>query len=197
MSRQIDAGQLSEQVLDLIAGLQPGDDLVITRAGEPIATITPYDSVLEGTVMLPDAPADVPPSTAYDGVTVVATAMKLSAEARSRLSAEMGGEVAVIDMMDVVPGIEVNVLLIPAASAHAVGILRRQFPVARIVVTEIEDEELNVSYAGPVRRLLEAGADSYLASSTISHLATQLEAEVLPARRQLESGGGARYELEG
>lgn len=68
-----------------------------------------------------------------------------------------------------------DVLLIPAASPQLIGILRERFPHAKMIIAEIEDEEFGVSYRGPVSRLLDAGADSYLASTTIPHLATQLD----------------------
>lgn len=66
-------------------------------------------------------------------------------------------------------------LLIPAVSPQLIGSLRARFPQARMIIAEIEDEELGVSYQGPVSRLLNAGADSYLPPSTIPHLAKRLD----------------------
>jgi hypothetical protein len=52
------------------------------------------------------------------------------------------------------------------------------FPAARIVVTEIEDDDLGISYRGPVGRMLDAGAETYLPPATISSLARQLNLAV-------------------
>ncbi len=71
-----------------------------------------------------------------------------------------------------------DVLLIPAVSPQLIASLRERFPHAKMIIAEIEDDELGVSYRGPVSRLLDAGADSYLSSSTIPHLAKQLDQAV-------------------
>jgi hypothetical protein len=41
-----------------------------------------------------------------------------------------------------------------------IGNLRSMFPKARVIIAEIEDDVLGVSYHGPVRRLLDAGAET-------------------------------------
>jgi hypothetical protein len=64
-----------------------------------------------------------------------------------------------------------------------VGSLRGLFPDARIIVTEIEDEELGVSAPGPVSRLLDAGASAYLPPRPLREVAASVHAYL--------SGGGA------
>lgn len=54
------------------------------------------------------------------------------------------------------------------------GSLRAQFPDARVIITEIDDEELGVSYSGPVSRLLDAGATAYLPPRPVSAIASMV-----------------------
>ncbi|SFW65588.1 hypothetical protein [Amycolatopsis australiensis] len=173
--RRIDVTDLPGDVVAQIDALGPGEHLVITRDGEPVA-------VIRGVATAPK------PSYGHD-VTVVATAMKLSASARSSLAAELGGDYVVLDL-HAAPA-TADVLLVPPSSPQLVGHLRAMFPKARVVVTEIEDDELGVSYRGPVHRMLDAGAETYLASTTIPRLAEQLDA--VAQRRQI---GAARLEIE-
>ncbi|WP_199786015.1 hypothetical protein [Streptomyces sp. AA4] len=178
-ARQIDAGRLPEDVLNLIETLGPGENLVVTRDGDPVATISPAGVRPE------------PPRTDYDDVTVVATAMKLSASARMSLSAELGSDYLVLDLHSA-PA-TADVLLVPPVSPQLIGSLRAKFPQARVVLAEVEDAELGVSYHGPVRRLLDAGAETYLTSANVPHLARQLD-HAVTQRQQL--GGGAAAPLE-
>jgi antitoxin (DNA-binding transcriptional repressor) of toxin-antitoxin stability system len=176
--RRIDVSCLPEDVVELIDTLAPGADLVITRGGEPIATIRSIRPVAE-------------PPAEYGSVTVVATAMRLSATARAALSTELGPDYIVLDLRAAPP--TADVVLVPPSSPQLIGSLRRQFPDARIVVTEIDDDELGVSYHGPVRRMLDAGAEAYLASTTVPRLAAQLDHAV--NRPRPISGAGGRPEL--
>ncbi|WP_328701557.1 hypothetical protein [Amycolatopsis pittospori] len=149
----------------LIDALRPGDELHVTRDGESIATISstrdPRGRVTES------------PSSAEGGVTVVATAMKLSASARASLSEQLGPDYLVLDMNSAPES--VDMVLTPPTSPQLIGHLRSMFPKARVMIAEIEDKELGISYEGPVRRLLDAGAEVYLPSSTIPRLAEQLD----------------------
>lgn len=173
---EIDAARLPADVVALIEALGPGDELVVHRDGRPIGTIS-------GT---PDTvPADRPTSD-YEDVMVVATAMKLSASARAALSDRLGPDYIVLDMHKAPKSAEV--LLVPPVSPQLIGSLRAMFPQARVVIAEIEDAELGVSYEGPVRRLINAGADVYLPSSTIPRLAVQLDRTMTQLR---EVTGGA------
>ncbi|MFF2009995.1 hypothetical protein ACFVWY_13095 [Streptomyces sp. NPDC058195] len=172
-AREIDAGQLPEDVVALVDALGPGEDLVITRDGAPFARISALTrNVLVGTVIPPsDAPGTEPPP---DGpsVTVVVTAMELSESARNALSDQLGPDYIVLDI-HAAPR-SADVLLVPPISPQLIGSLRSAFPDARVVVTEIEDPELGVDYQGPVRRLLDAGAEAYLPPATVPRLAQHL-----------------------
>ncbi|WP_370318135.1 hypothetical protein [Amycolatopsis sp. CFH S0740] len=177
---QIDVGRLPEDVADLIEALRPGETLVLTRDGNPVATVSSADVRPE------------PPRTDYDDVTVVATAMKLSASARMSLSAELGSDYLVLDLHSA-PA-TADVLLVPPVSPQLIGGLRAQFPKARVVLAEVDDPELGVSYHGPVRRLLDAGAETYLTSANVPHLARQLD-HAVTRRQQLAGGSAAPLEI--
>ncbi|WP_406636656.1 hypothetical protein [Amycolatopsis sp. WGS_07] len=174
--REIDVSRLPE---DVVALLDAGENLVLTRDGAPVATVSSV------------RPDPGPPRADYDDVTVVATAMKLSASARMSLSAELGPDYVVLDLHSA-PA-TADVLLVPPVSPQLIGGLRAKFPKARVVLAEVEDAELGVSYHGPVRRLLDAGAETYLTSANVPHLARQLD-HTVTQRQQL--GGGAAAPLE-
>ncbi|MFC9257253.1 hypothetical protein [Amycolatopsis thailandensis] len=179
--RWVDATQLPEELVALIDTLRPGEDVRITRNGETIGTIS-------GAVQ--EEPA---PSTDSEDITVVATAMKLSASARDSLSERLGSGYLVLDLHSAPP--TVDVLLVPPASPQLIGNFRALYPKARIVITEIEDAELGVKYEGPVRRLLDAGAEAYLPSSTIPRLAEQLD-RTMTQLNQLTGGTSAPLTIE-
>jgi antitoxin (DNA-binding transcriptional repressor) of toxin-antitoxin stability system len=176
MTTRIDVQRLPRDVVELI---EAGEDLVLTRDGEPVATVVP-------------TAVDVEES--YDNVTVVATTMKLSAAARLALSEQLGPDYIVLDMHKA--PVTADVVLVPPASPQLIAGLRETYPKARIVVAEIEDPTLGIRYAGPVRRLIDAGAETYLASTTIPRLAKQLDHVVTQNRRQLAAGGSARLAIE-
>jgi len=169
--RRIDATDLPAEVVAFLEALPPGSDLVVTRDGEPLA-------LLRG----PRSVAADPPSEDRTDVIVVATAMRLSAAARAALSAELGPGYVVLDLR-AAPS-TADVVLVPPSSPQLIGGMRAQFPRARVIVTEVEDAELGVSYTGPVRRMLDAGAEAYLAPAGLPRLAAQLDRAVqlsLPA----------------
>jgi hypothetical protein len=187
-TRAIDATRLPEDVMARIDALGPEENLVITRDGEPVAKISGVpDTVVIGTVIDPGTPsaADEEPSAADKGVTVVVTAMKLSDSARASLSDQLGADYIVLDMH--AAPVSADVLLVPPVSPQLIGSLRSAFPRARVVIAEIEDEELGVSYLGPVRRLLDAGAEAYLPPATVPHLAKQLNHTLTRRSRPLDS----------
>ena len=194
---QVDLARLPSDIANLIAGLAPGGTLEITRGGEPVATITAAGQApLEGTVIRARPASDAGDSgaSAAEGVTVVATAMELSDTARSKLSEELGDDYIVLDMWDAPK--TADVLLIPAISLKLLGNLRGMFPAARVVIAELDDPELGISYPSPVRRLLDAGADLYLATTTVPSLARQLGEAVAGARGELGAARQPRLELE-
>jgi len=83
------------------------------------------------------------------------------------------------------------VLLTHPVSPQLLGILRHQFPNARVVITEIEDEELGVRYSGPVSRLLDAGASAYLPPRPIAELAATVHAYLMHGTGPLLEFGNA------
>ncbi|MEU5866539.1 hypothetical protein ABZ815_35565 [Nonomuraea sp. NPDC047529] len=196
-AQRIDVARVPDDVVALIDALEPGESLVLTRDGASIATISSTVDVVQGAVVdraEPDEPGE--PGRAapvdHDGVTVVATAMELSNAARVALSTQLGADYVVLDM-HAAPA-TADVLLVPAGSPQLIAGLRAMFPKARVVVTEIEDPELGVRYDGPVRRLLDAGADAYLPPATVPVLARQLD-HTLNRGREL-AGGGAGTPLQ-
>lgn len=165
--RWIDAGNLPEEFVALIDTLGPGENLVVARDGRPIASVSGAPDVFRtGNTGERSSP------TVKD-VTVVATAMDLSPSARASLSEKLGPDYIVLDMHSAPKS--ADVLLTPPVSPQLLGHLREIFPQAKLIIAEIEDRELGVVYQGPVHRLLNAGADTYLPPSTIPHLAKRLD----------------------
>ena len=168
---------------------------MITRNGLPIATISGVGGALHGEIIAPSSPQEDTrqPPTGYDEVTVVATAMKLPDAARSSLSEQLGSGYIVVDMHSA-PA-TADVVLVPPVSPQLMGHLRSMFPTARIVAAEFEDDTLGISYLGAIHRMLDAGAETYLASSTIAQLARQLD-RLITERPQLTAGTNSRLEIE-
>lgn len=162
--------------------------------GHRSRTVSSTVDVVEGAVVGRDAPAEAEADSDdqapvdYESVTVVATAMELSAAARVALSTQLGADYVVLDM-HAAPA-TTDVLLVPPGSPQLIAGLRSMFPKARVIVTEIEDHELGVQYYGPVRRLLAAGADGYLPPATLPHLARQLD-YTLSQGREIAGGPAA------
>jgi hypothetical protein len=170
---RIDLEQLPPDVRAALEDAVAGERVTVYRAGVPIGALELRPAVVEGTVVA--SPADPAPAAAVpDGVTVVATVMKLSEAARRRLSDEFGADYVVVDV-NAAPS-SADVLLTHPVSPQLLGILRHQFPHARVVITEIEDDELGVRYAGPVSRLLDAGASAYLPPRPLAQLAATVHA---------------------
>jgi len=183
----IEITRLPGDVAALIEALRPGEELPITRDGRLVATVRGSSGVLHGEIFAPGPPlaeADHP-RPGYDDVTVVATAMELPDAARAALSDHLGPGYIVVDMQSA-PA-TADVVLVPPISPQLIGHLRSMFPRARVVATEFEDDALGVSYRGAIRRMLDAGAETYLASSTIPQLARQLD-RVVTERPQLAAG---------
>ncbi|PZG11734.1 hypothetical protein C1J01_34455 [Nonomuraea aridisoli] len=181
-TQRIDVTRLPEDVVALIDALEPGESLLVTRDGASIATISSTVDVVQGAVVDRDPPDEAEDRTPvdYESVTVVATAMELSTAARVALGTQLGADYVVLDMH--AAPTTTDVLLVPPGSPQLIGALRAMFPKARVIVTEIEDHELGVQYHGPVRRLLDAGADAYLPPATLPLLARQLDYTLNPGR---------------
>lgn len=162
-------------------------EVVVVEDGQDVGRLSFVAKVLEGVVVLPEP--DCEPEQADpipDGVIVVATAMRLSRQARARLSEELGSDFIVMDLNDAPDS--ADVLLIPAVSPTLVGMLRARFRQARVLVTEIEDDELGTHYAGPVTRILQAGATAYLPPRSISGIAAGIQTYLADASRAVEGG---------
>lgn len=173
-------GSLPDAVAEFFAALEPGEMVVLTRGGDFAATVTAAGGPLEGVVVSSGEDGPRQPAS-RQGATVVATAMMLSEAARTSLSEELGADYVVLDM-HAAPR-TADVLLVPPISAQLLARLRYRFPTARVVVTELEDAGLGLSYRGPVRRLLDCGADTYLTSMSVPVLARQLDQAV--GRREI------------
>ncbi|WP_229803657.1 hypothetical protein [Planobispora rosea] len=192
--RRIDVTRLPEDVVALIDALEPGENLVLTRDGASIATVSSTVDVVQGAVVDRGASEETGDQAPLDdeGVTVVATAMKLSTAARVALSTQLGEDYVVLDM-HAAPA-TTDVLLIPPGSPQLIAALRSMFPKARVIVTEIEDHELGIQYSGPVRRLLDAGAEAYLPPANLPLLARQLD-YTLNHGREIADGAATRPQI--
>lgn len=189
----LDLAYLPAEVRAALEAAIDGDHVVIIRAGRPIGSLEFHASVPDG--IITDLPTQSASTTsASDRVTVVATAMVLSDTARHRLSDEFGDGYIVLDFAEA--PVNADVLLIQPVSVQLLAGFRRKFPYARIIISEIEDEELGIRYPGPVSRLLDSGASAYLPPKPIAGLAaavrTYLSQGHLPA---LESADPPSTEL--
>ena len=193
-STVLDWDALPAEVAAALEAAVAGEDVALVRSGRRIGSLQFRSDVLEGTVVEATRAPRGPSAAAPDGVTVVATAMRLSKAARRRLSDEFGAAYIVVDIHEAPP--TTDVLLTHPVSPQLLGLLRHQFPSARLVITEIEDEELGVSYGGPVSRLLDAGASAYLPPRPIAELAATVHAYLsqqdLPMLGPAGASDGAR-----
>lgn len=186
-SPTLDLETLPRELRDVINAAIEGADIALVDGNRHVGQLSFRSSVLEG-VILPEE-RTAPEVETPEGVTVVATAMKLSDTARRRLSDEFGSEYIVLDLHDAPP--TTDVLLLHPVSPQLLGRLRGEFPQARVIITEIEDDELEISYPGPVSRLLNAGASAYLPPRPVGEVAagvraylTQESAPALEAARR-------------
>jgi hypothetical protein len=150
-----------------------GSEVRVRRRGRDVGSLTFRPAVLEGVVLAPPS-GPAPEVTLPDGVTVVATAMRLSPTARQLLADGLGPDYVVLDLHDAPAS--TDVLLVNPVSPQLLSRLQDRFPSARVVVTEIEDDELGVAYAGPVSRLLDAGAAAYLPPRDVAGVAASVHA---------------------
>ena len=64
----------------------------------------------------------------------------------------------------------------PLPAAHnCIGMLRRTYGDARIIVVELDDEDLDIELSGPVKRILRGGADGYVLADSLDELATKID----------------------
>jgi hypothetical protein len=187
---KLDLDALPDELRTSLTAAMDGAEITLVSGDREMGQLLFRPSVLEG-VVLPDARDAAPGVETPEGVTVVATAMKLSDAARRRLSDEFGSEYIVLDLHDAPP--TTDVLLINPVSPQLLNILHGSFPTARLIITEIEDDELDVSYPGPVSRLLDAGASAYLPPRPVAEVASTVHAyltqESAPALEAADRSG--------
>ena len=104
------------------------------------------------------------------GRRTVVTALPLKRAARQKLADLL--DARVLDVREVCD--EPDVVLTPACSPQLIGALRRRYGGARVVIVELDDWDLDIELGGPVKRLLDAGADAYLLADSLEELAQKL-----------------------
>ena len=181
---RLDVEGLSPDVSAAVEAAIAGESITLIRSGHAIGSLDFCANVLEG-ILIESPRQHGSTESAPDGVWVVATAMRLSDAALRRLSDEFGDDYIVVDIHEAPAS--TDVLLTHPVSPQLLGLLRQQFPNARVLITEIEDEELDIRYSGPVSRLLDAGASAYLPPRPIAELAADVHA-------YLTQGGGPKVE---
>jgi len=191
----LDLETLPRDVRAAVEAMVAGEEVTLRRDGHEIGVLVHRPSVLVGTVVGGPEPAGGEadeaggPERVPEGVMVVATATKLSKAARQRLSDELGDGYVVLDLLRAPTS--ADVVLTHPVSPQLLGSLRGMFPQARIIVTEIEDDELGVSAPGPVSRLLDAGASAYLPPRPLREVAANVHAYLTGSGApQLTAGDG-------
>ena len=169
----LDLESLPPDLRKVVESALLGMDVTVARGGRELGVLTFRSTVLEGVVM-PTSGLAWQETPVPEGVTVVATAMNLPKAARRRLSDEFGSDYIVLDLNEAPD--TADVLLVHAVSPQLLGLLQARFPRARVLITEIQDDELGVNLTGPVSRLLEAGATAYLPPRPVSELAADVRA---------------------
>jgi DNA-binding NarL/FixJ family response regulator len=178
--------QLPRAVVVALEEALAGEDVALVRGDEQLGTLSVRPTVLEGQLLAGPTDAHEQRKVRED-VTVVATAMELSVSARDRLAEQFGEGFLVLDLHEAPSS--ADVLLVPPISPQLLGALRAQFPSARVLVAEIEDEELGVHCAGPVTRMLEAGADAYLPPRPVDEVARAVQRQLAGTDRALLDPG--------
>ena len=175
----LDLESVPREVRSAVEAMIAGCEVTLRREGVDIGVLAFRPTLLEGAVLsgLPVvAEESAPPESVSDGVTVVAIATRLSAAARGRLSDELGPDYIVLDLLKAPQ--TADVILTHPVSPQLLGSLRASFPNARVIVTEIDDEEFGVSQPGPVSRLLDAGASAYLPPMPLQEIASSVHAHL-------------------
>ncbi|WP_323095243.1 hypothetical protein [Intrasporangium sp. YIM S08009] len=171
--RTLDLETLPADVRTVLEAMLLGEEATLVRGHRELGVLSFRSTVLEGTLLSDPQITSWRPRPVPEGVTVVATAMRLSPAARQRLSDDFGADYVVLDFHEAPD--TTDVLLIHPVSPQLLGRLRSRFPQARVVVAEIDDEELGVSCTGPVSRLLDAGASAYLPPRPVGAVAAMVQ----------------------
>jgi len=168
-------------------------EVEIVRSGERVGTLAYQSAVLEGVLLTPAEEGSPDQAREPEGVTVVATTMLMSDGARSRLRDAFGPSYLVLDVADAPP--TADVVLTHPVSHQLIGRWTVMFPRARILVTEILDEEFGLDVRGPVGRLMDAGADAYLPRRPVEQIAHDVHGYLASEGHQ-ELGAGDAAALE-
>lgn len=115
----------------------------------------------------------------------IVTALPLRKRARERLALLLGARV--VDVRD--PCDDPHMVLTPSCSPQLIGALRRKYPGARVVIVELDDWDLDIEIRGPVKRLLNAGADAYLLADSMEELAAKIGRTELVAESSAPAAG--------
>lgn len=110
-------------------------------------------------------------------------AFPLGDDAVAVLADRLGSGFAVRDIRT--DGPAADIVLAPPGSPQLIGRLKRQFPDAVVVITELEDLLRGVKLGGPVSRSLDAGADAYYVARSTEALGTFLGALPLAGREAI------------
>ncbi|WP_193605630.1 hypothetical protein [Nocardioides dongkuii] len=172
MAARFDLSDLPAAFREQLHSLQVGDEILLVEGGKEVGAVVALPRVLVGQVIPAAVSCPDPQVNSRPGVKVVATGMKVDERVRAYLSAALGDDFTVVDIRTAPETIDV--LLVPPLSGQALGILRAEFPSARLIVTELDDPESDTWIAGPVTRAMAAGADAYLVPGTVAGLAAEV-----------------------
>lgn len=165
----IDLDDLDPGVSVWLERLVASGSMLLHRGGESLGSVSFTPSVQEGTVVGGGTSGSSTPEELPDGVKVLATTMELGPEARERLRGAFGPDWVVLDFHDAPD--TADVVLTAAHSPQLVHRWTLLFPQARIIVTEILDDELGLDVGGPVGHLMDAGAHAYLPPRPLDQVA--------------------------
>jgi len=100
----------------------------------------------------------------------IVTALPLKPAARRRLAALL--DARVLDVRE--PCEHPDLVLTPACSPQLIAGLGRKYHGAQVVIVELDDWELDIQSAGPVKRMLRGGAAAYVLADSIDELAAKI-----------------------
>lgn len=100
----------------------------------------------------------------------IVTALPLRRAARQRLSELL--EARVLDVRE--PCEHPDLVLAPACSPQLIAALGHMYNGAQVVVVELDDWEFDIDLPGPVKRILQAGADAYVLADSLDDLAHKI-----------------------
>jgi len=118
---------------------------------------------------------------------IVVTAISLKRPAREALAQRLGPGHIVVDIRRAGP--DADIVLVPPASAQLIGLLRHQFPQARILATEFTDDSYGADFQGPISRILSSDIDGYFMAPTMDDLARVTQSAGRAVAGALTSGG--------